>query len=305
MKLLSPGSVVTSLCAATAVLRNVGTFPTTKQTSPSLYDLGNTSPSELLNDLGYPDNSSEKKLKKLDHITQILDNSLEELLLDYNKSYPHSKTTKKDLTTTEKASTTTEYLTTTEKASTTTEALTTTEKVSTTTEALTTTEKASTTTEALTTTEKVSTTTEALTTTEKASTTTEETLTTTEKASTTTEETLTTTEKASTTTEETLTTTKNAPTTTEETLTTTEKASTTTEETLTTTGKILITAASSLIIMTITVALYTLKKYFYNSPEEQVLDMKELDFFKIKDNVNNEDNTVDLMAETPIDGHLE
>jgi hypothetical protein len=275
MKIPSLKSVVTSLCAATAVLRNVCTFPTTQQTNPSPYDydLGNTSPSELLNDLGYPDNSSEKKLKKLDHITQILDNSKEkyekygkygekeylkdfnnlwdndgeedessskefhELLLDYNKSYPHSKTTKKDLTTTEKASTTTEYLTTTEKASTTTEALTTTEKVSTTTEALTTTEKASTTTE--------------------------------------------------------------------ETLTTTEKASTTTEETLTTTGKILITAASSLIITTITVALYTLKKYFYNSPEEQVLDMKELDFFKIKYNVNNEDNTVDLMAETPIDGHLE
>ncbi|MDN3030449.1 MAG: hypothetical protein QMO91_03775 [Candidatus Tisiphia sp.] len=253
MKFLSPGSVVTSLCAATAILRNVGTFPTTQQTNPSPYDydLGNTSPSELLNDLGYLDNSSEKKLKKLDYITQILDNSKEkyekygekeylkdfnnlwdndgeedessskefhELLLDYNKSYPHSKTTKKDLTTTEKASTTTEYLTTTEKSSTTTE-------------------------------------------------------------------------KASTTTEETLTTTKNAP--------------TTTEEPLTTTGKILITAASSLIIATITVALYTLKKYFYNSPEEQVLDMKELDFFKIKDNVNNEDNTVDLMAETTIDGHLE
>jgi len=32
--------------------------------------------------------------------------------------------------------------------------------------------------------------------------------------------------------------------------------------------------------------------------------MKELDFFKIKDNVNNEDNTIDLMAETP-DDHLE
>ncbi len=213
MKIPSLKSVVISLCAETAVLRNVGTFPTTQQTNPSLYDydLCNTSPSELLNDLGYPDNSSEKKLKKLNYITQILDNSKEkyekygkygekeylkdfnnlwdndgeedesaskefhELLLDYNKSYPHSTTTKKDLATTEKAFTTTEALTTTEKVSITTEALT-----------------------------------------------------------------------------------------------TTEKASTTTEETLTTTGKILITAASSLIITTITVALYTLKKYFYNSPEEQV-----------------------------------
>ncbi|OZG31376.1 hypothetical protein [Rickettsia endosymbiont of Culicoides newsteadi] len=279
MKFLSPGSVVTSLCAATAVLRNVGTFPTTKQTSPSPYDydLGNFSISSDY----FLDNSSQNYGKK-----DISLNTIDDTPINLPKKTP---TTTKALTTTKKPLTTTETLTTTEKASTTTEYLTTTEKASTTTEALTTTEKASTTTEYLTTTEKASTTTEALTTTEKASTTTEY-LTTTEKASTTTEA-LTTTEKASTTTEETLT--------------TTEKASTTTEETLTTTGKILITAASSLIIMTITVALYTLKKYFYNSPEEQVLDMKELDFFKIKDNVNDKDNTVDLMAETPIDGHLE
>ncbi|WP_425364529.1 hypothetical protein [Candidatus Tisiphia endosymbiont of Mystacides longicornis] len=283
MKFLSPGSVVTSLCAATAVLRNVGTFPTTQQTSPSPYDydLGNFSISSDY----FLDNSSQNYGEE-----DISLNTIDDTPINLSKK---TSTTTKALTTTKVSTTTKKPLTTTEKASTTTETLTTTGKAPTTTEdILTTTEKASTTTE------------KASTTTEKASTTTEKASTTTEKASTTTEKASTTTEKASTTTEA-LTTTEKVSTTTEETLTTTEKASTTTEETLTTTGKILITAASSLIIMTITVALHILKKYFYNSPEEQVLDMKELDFFKIKDNVNNEDNTVDLMAKTPIDDHLE
>ncbi|WP_250311863.1 hypothetical protein [Rickettsia endosymbiont of Oedothorax gibbosus] len=185
---------IISLCAATILLRNVGTFLTTHSPSPYDYDLGNFSTSS-----DYLLGSSSQNYGEED----ISLNTIDDTPINLSK-------------------------------------------------------KASTTTKALTTTKKTPTTTEALTTTEKASTTTE-------------------------------------------TLTTTEKAPITTEETLTTTGKILITAVSSLIIVTITAALYTLKKYFYNLPEEPVLDMKELDFFI----VNDEDNTVDLMAKTPIDDHLE